>query len=358
MRAARYYGRGNIQIDNVPEPDVAPGTVGIDVAWCGICGTDLHEYLEGPIFCPQPGERHPASGESLPVTLGHEFAGTVYAVGQGVDDIAPGQRVAVEPYIARDDVNTGPDSTDYHLSEGLGVIGLSGGGGGLAEKIAVPRRWVHPIPDSVPLDHAALIEPLSVGYHAVERSGAKAGQVALVGGAGPIGLLTSALLKALGVTVIVSELSSLRRKKASDAGVADHVLDPREVDVAEEVRRLTKGRGADVAFECSSAQAVLDTLIDALRPAGALVVIGIWGARAGIDLFKIVVKEIDVRGAFAYVNSYPAVIELLGSGRIDLEPFVTHKIGLDGLIQEGFNTLIHHGETAVKIIVSPSGKGL
>ena len=81
MRAARYYGRGKIQIDNIPEPDVAPGTVGIDVAWCGICGTDLHEYLEGPIFCPQPGEIHPASGESLPVTLGHEFSGIVYAVG-------------------------------------------------------------------------------------------------------------------------------------------------------------------------------------------------------------------------------------------------------------------------------------
>ncbi|MFJ6453828.1 2,3-butanediol dehydrogenase [Paenarthrobacter sp. NPDC091669] len=358
MKAARYYGRGQIQIDNIPEPTLTPGSVGIEVAWCGICGTDLHEYLEGPIFCPQPGQRHAASGESLPVTLGHEFSGTVYAVGPGVEDIAPGQRVVVEPYIVRDDVDTGPTSKDYHLSKDLGVIGLSGRGGGLGERIVVEQRWVHPIPDSLPLDQAALVEPLSVAYHAVERSEVSKGAVAVVGGAGPIGLLTSAVLKALGATVIVSELSSLRRQKALDTGVADYVLDPREIDVTQEVFRLTEGRGADVAFECSSAQPVLDTLVDALKPAGILVVIGIWGDRAGIDMFKIVVKEIDLRGAFAYVNSYPAVIKLLGSGAIDLQPFVTHRIGLDGLISEGFDTLLHHSESAVKIIVSPSGKGL
>jgi (R,R)-butanediol dehydrogenase/meso-butanediol dehydrogenase/diacetyl reductase len=358
MRAARYHGRGDIRIDDLPEPEVTPCTVGIDVAWCGICGTDLHEYLEGPIFCPQPGEHHPTSGETLPVTLGHEFSGVVYAVGEGVDDLEVGQHVVVEPYIVRDDVDTGPESTDYHLSEGMGFIGLSGRGGGLGEKIAVQRRWVHPIADSVPLDEAALIEPLSVGYHAVQRSGASAGDVALVGGAGPIGLLTSAVLKALGVTVVVSELSPLRRQKALETGVADHALDPREVDVVEEVRRLTGGRGADVAFECSSVQPVLDTLMEALRPTGVLVVIAIWGHRADFDMFKLVMKEIDARGTIAYVNSHPPVIELVESGRIQLKPFITGKIGLEGLVDEGFDTLIHRNETAVKILVSPSGRGL
>ncbi|GAA3670851.1 2,3-butanediol dehydrogenase [Arthrobacter ginkgonis] len=358
MKAARYYGQRDIRIDDLPEPQVGPGTVGIEVAWCGICGTDLHEYLEGPIFCPTHDTPHPISGETSPITLGHEFSGVVYAVGEGVADIAVGQHVVVEPYIIRDEVDTGPHSTDYHLSRDMNFIGLAGRGGGLGEKIAVQRRWVHPIADSVPLDQAALIEPLSVGYHAVQRSGAKAGDVAVVGGAGPIGLLTSAVLKALGVTVVISEVSDLRRRKATESGVADHALDPRTADVAAEVRRLTGGRGADVAFECTSVQVVLDTLMDALRPTGVLVVVSIWGKRAEFDMHKLVMKEIDLRGTIAYVNSHPATIELVESGKIDLEPFITGRIGLDGLVDEGFDTLINHNDSAVKILVSPSGKGL
>ncbi|MBP3043749.1 2,3-butanediol dehydrogenase [Arthrobacter jiangjiafuii] len=358
MKAARYYDRGDIRIDDLPEPVLSPGTVGVDVAWCGICGTDLHEYLEGPIFAPAQGQPHPISGESLPITLGHEFSGVVYAVGEGVDDIEVGQHVVIEPYIIRDDVDTGPESRDYHLSPDMNFIGLAGRGGGLGEKVVVQRRWVHPIDSSVPLDQAALIEPLSVGYHAVERSGAKAGDFALVGGAGPIGLLTAAVLKALGVTVAISELSPLRRQKALDSGVADHALDPAVADVTEEVRRLTGGKGADVAFECSSVQAVLDTLMEALRPTGVLVVVSIWGKRANFDMHKLVMKEIDLRGTIAYVNSHPAVIKMVESGQIDLSPFITGKIGLEGLVDEGFDTLINRNESAVKILVSPSGEGL
>ncbi|MDQ0734741.1 2,3-butanediol dehydrogenase [Arthrobacter agilis] len=358
MRAARYYGRGDIRIDELPDPDVGPGMVGIDVAWCGICGTDLHEYLEGPIFCPTHDTPHPISGATLPITLGHEFSGVVYDVGAGVDDIAVGQHVVVEPYIIDDNVDTGPESTDYHLSKNMNFIGLGGRGGGLGEKIAVQRRWVHPIAVSVPLDQAALIEPLSVGYHAVDRSGVKTGDVALVGGAGPIGLLTAAVLRALGVTVVMSELSPLRRQKALESGVADHAFDPRTTDVAAEVRRLTGGKGADVAFECTSVQIVLDTLMDAIRPRGVLVVVSIWGKRSDFDMHKLVMREIDLRGTIAYVNSHPATIELVESGKIDLAPFITGKIGLEGLVEEGFDTLIHRNETAVKILVSPSGKDL
>ena len=198
MRAARYYGNSDIRIEEIDEPTVGAGEVGIDVAWCGICGTDLHEYKDGPIFCPSPGHPHPISGEDAPITLGHEFSGVVYALGEGVDDLEVGQHVVVEPYIIRDDVDTSQDNMAYHLSPDMNFIGLAGRGGGLGEKVSVKRRWVHPIADSVPLDQAALIEPLSVGYHAYQRSGAKAGDLALIAGAGPIGLLTAAVLKAEG----------------------------------------------------------------------------------------------------------------------------------------------------------------
>jgi (R,R)-butanediol dehydrogenase/meso-butanediol dehydrogenase/diacetyl reductase len=358
MRAARYYDRGDIRIEEIPEPTVQPGTVGIDVAWCGICGTDLHEYAEGPIFIPPAGHPQPISGESAPVTLGHEMSGVVYAVGAGVDDLAVGDHIVVEPYIIHDEVDTGPDSRSYHLSPDMNFIGLGGRGGGLGEKIVVQRRWVHKIAASVPLDQAALIEPLSVGYHAAERAGATAGQTALVAGAGPIGLLTAAILTALGVTVVISEPSPLRRQKATESGVARVVLDPRTDDVVARVRELTGGAGADIGFECTSVQPAMDTLVDALRPLGVLVIVAIWSHPATFDVQKIVLKELDVRGTIAYVNSHPATITLVEQGKVDLAPFITGRIGLDHLIDSGFDTLIHHNETAVKILVSPSGRGL
>lgn len=363
MRAARYYGKEDIRIEDIEQQELLPGTVRIDVAWCGICGTDLHEYKDGATFVPTPGHPHPISGEESPVTLGHEMSGVIAELGEGVTDLEVGDHVVVEPYIIGDDVDTSEDNPVYHLSDNMNFIGLAGRGGGLAENIVVRRRWVHKISKEIGLDEAALIEPLSVGYHAVERTGltepgAAEGKTALIGGAGPIGLLTAAVLKALGATVFVTELSPLRRQKALDSGVADQAFDPTEVDVAEETRRLTDGRGADVAYEASSAQPVLDTLMDALTPGGVLLVESIWAHRSDFDMHTLVMKEIDMRGSIAYAHAHPDTIKLVESGKIDLKPFITGKIGLDGLVDEGFDTLINRNETAVKILVSPTGKGL
>jgi len=352
MKAARFYDKGDIRIEDIPEPEVTAGTVGIQVAWCGICGTDLHEFMDGPIFIPPCGHPHPISGESAPITMGHEFSGVVYAVGDGVDDIQVGQHVVVEPYIVADDVLTGPGE-NYHLSKNMNFIGLGGRGGGLSEKIAVKRRWVHPISNAIPLDQAALIEPLSVGHHAFVRSGAKAGDVALVGGAGPIGLLLSAILKAKGLTVIVTELSTKRKEKARESGVADHVLDPFEVDVVTEVMKITHGRGVDVAFECSSINQVLDTLVAAMKATGVLVIVSIWSHPATVNVHSVVMKELDIRGTIAYVNDHQETIKLVEAGEINLAPFITQRIALDDLISKGFETLIHNNESAVKIIVHP-----
>lgn len=353
MRAARYYDRNDIRIEDIVEPELKPGTVAIDVAWCGICGTDLHEYLEGPLFIPPAGHPHPISGESAPVTLGHEFSGTITALGEGVTDLTVGENVVVEPYIIGADVDTS-EGAAYQLSKDMNFIGLGGRGGGLAEKIVVERRWVHPIGD-IPLDQAALIEPLSVGHHAYVRSDAKAGQVAIVGGAGPIGLLTAAVLKAKGLTVYISELSEARKAKALETGVADAVFDPREGDVASQVRELTNGQGADVGFECSSVPAVLDMLLDAVRPGAVIVNVSIWGHKPAVDMPKLVLKEVDLRGTIGYANDHPDTIALVQSGKLDLSRFITGRIGLDGLVTEGFEQLINNNEEHVKIIVNPRG---
>ena len=351
MKAARFHGPADIRIEDIPAPELRPGAVAIDVAWCGICGTDLHEYLDGPIFIPAEGHPHPLSHEAEPVTLGHEFSGTVSALGEGVSDLTVGDNVVVEPYFVCNECAPCL-AGNYHLCTKMGFIGLAGGGGGLSEKVVVDRRWVHAIGD-IPLDEAALIEPLSVAHHAFVRSGAKAGDVALIGGAGPIGLLVAAVLKAEGLTVIMSELSEARKENARVTGVADHVLDPSKEDVVARVRELTDGNGADVCFECTSVNVVLNQLFDAVRPAGVIVNVSIWGKPASIDMQKLVLKEIDLRGTIAYVRDHPATIKLVQDGRVKLAPFITGRIALDDLITEGFDTLINHNETAVKIIVHP-----
>ena len=352
MKAARYYDQKDIRIEDIPEPELKPGTVAIDVAWCGICGTDLHEYLEGPIFVPPKGKPHPISGEEAPVTLGHEFSGTITALGEGVTGLEVGQNVVVEPYIVGEDVDTG-EGSNYQLSENMNFIGLGGRGGGLSEKIVVEQRWVHPVGD-IPLDEATLIEPLSVGHHAFVRSGAGEGDVAIVGGAGPIGLLTAGVLKASGLTVYISELSEARKEMARTTGVADEVFDPREVDVAEKVRELTDGKGADVGFECSSVPVVLDMLIDAVKPGGVIVNVSIWGRKPEVDMPNLVLKEIDLRGTIGYSNDHPATIKLVQEGKLDLSKFITARIKLDELVDKGFDQLINNNEKHVKILVNPN----
>jgi (R,R)-butanediol dehydrogenase/meso-butanediol dehydrogenase/diacetyl reductase len=351
MKAARFHGRKDVRIEDIPGPELRPGAVKIAVAWCGICGTDLHEFLEGPIFIPPPGRPHPLTGESAPVTLGHEFSGTVEELGEGAIGLSIGDSVVVEPYFVCDECGPCREG-HYNLCTKMGFIGLAGGGGGLSEKVVVNRRWVHPVGD-IPLDEAALIEPLAVAYHAVGRSRVEAGDVAVVGGAGPIGLLTAAVLKGIGATTIVTELSAARKEKAVSSGVADHLLDPSSDDVKARVLELTNGLGADAAFECAGVNAVLDTMLDVVKPAGVVVNVSIWGRPATMEMQKIVLKETDLRGTIAYRGDHPAAIKLVQEGKVDLEPFITGRIPLEDLVDKGFDTLINHNDTAVKIIVHP-----
>ncbi len=349
MKAARFHGRTDIRIDDILEPRLRPGTVKLGVAWCGICGSDLHEYLEGPLFIPAPGHPHPLTHEQAPITMGHEFSGTVEEIGDGVTDVEVGDNVVVEPYFVCDECPQCRGG-NYHLCTKMGFIGLSGGGGGLSEKVVVDRRWVNKI-GAILLDQAALIEPLSVAHHAVARAGVKSGDVALIGGAGPIGLLTAAVLKSTGVTTIVSELSEARKTVARSTKVADYVLDPSVEDVVARTFELTGGAGADVAFECAGVNAVLDTLFDAVRPAAVVVNVAVWGAPATVDMQKLVLKEIDLRGTLGYVRDHQAAIRLVQNGTVDLEPLITRRIKLDDLVTEGLTTLIEHNDTAVKILV-------
>jgi (R,R)-butanediol dehydrogenase / meso-butanediol dehydrogenase / diacetyl reductase len=351
VKAARFYGPGDIRIDDVPEPATRPGTVKVEVEWCGICGTDLHEYVDGPIFAPTPEAPHPLTGESMPITLGHEFAGVVAEVGQGVSRVGIGDRVVVEPYIicGRCDACR---SGRYNVCRTLGFVGLSGFGGGFSQFVVAEERWIHPLGE-LGTDVGALIEPLAVAYHAVKLSKAQPGHTALVFGAGPIGLVTTAALKAAGVEqVLVVEPADVRKRKAPGAG-ADHVLDPSSTDVAAEVAELTDGRGADVSFECAGIDAVLKSAIVSTRAGGTVVNVAIWGHEASVAMNDLVFREVSILGSLAYADDHPATIEMVTGGKVDPFQFITGRIALDDIVAKGFDELITNKEQNVKILVHP-----
>lgn len=351
MKAAMYYGKEDIRIEEVEEPQIRPGTVKIAPAFNGICGSDLHLFHDGPIPpAPTTDEPHPLSGETLPVVMGHEFSGVVEEVGEGVEGITVGDSVVVEPLMI-DGTCPACRKGKYNLCEQLGFIGISGLGGGLSEHIVVEQRWVYPVGD-MPLDQAAMIEPLAVVLHAIKHAGASEGQVAVVGGAGPIGLLTAAALRAKGLTTIVSEVSATRRELAASTGVADVVVDPSSEDLAAVVAERTGGAGADVAFDAAGVGVVVNQLLEVLGAGGRLEVIAIHTKPVELDITnQLTMQDRVVGSSIGYAHDHADAIELVSSGKVDLAPFITSKIVVDDIVKNGFERLIENKDE-VKILVS------
>src|SRR3954452_4517251 len=249
MRALRFHAAHDLRIDDVAEPPPpGPGQVVIRVVTCGICGTDLHEYMAGPIVTPV--EPHPLNGAQNPQILGHEFAGDVVATGPGVTSVVEGDRVAIMPlaycghcaYCRRG---------LQHLCATMACVGLSHAWGGMAELATVAEYQVVRLPDSVDYRQGALIEPTAVAAYGVERGGVGPGDRVLVTGAGPIGALAALCAHAAGAaSVHVSEPNPARRARAEALGVAT-VLDPTAIDVPAHLRERSDGLGVDVFIECS-----------------------------------------------------------------------------------------------------------
>jgi (R,R)-butanediol dehydrogenase/meso-butanediol dehydrogenase/diacetyl reductase len=351
MKAARFYARNDIRIENIPEPDVGPRGVKVEIEWCGICGTDLHEFHDGPVFCPTPDEPNSMTGETAPVVLGHEFVGVVVEVGADVTRARVGERVAVEPRLVCGECEA--CRAGFHNACTFATtIGLGGGGGGLAEYITVDEDLAFRIGD-LPSDTAALIEPLAVAYHASGRSGVKPGDSALVFGAGPIGLLITRMLKALGASkVILVEPSSTRRARGTEVG-ADALVDPTQQDVQAVVAQVTGGAGVDVAFECAGVDPALQGCVDAIKARGTIVNVAIRSQPVTVDILPLILKEAHLVGTICYANDFPPVIELLQNGKLDVSSLITKRIRLDDLVAEGIETLLHDNESHVKILVSP-----
>ncbi len=352
MKAALWYKKNDVRIEEIDEPIITKGSVKIKIKWCGICGSDLHEYLSGPIFIPV-GQPHPLSGNVAPVVLGHEFSGEVVEIGDGVTKFKPGDRVIVEPIVA---CGKCPACLEhkYNLCSSLGFHGLCGSGGGLAEYTVFPEEYVHKIPDTMSYEKAALVEPIAVALHSIRVANFKTGDTALVLGSGPIGLATIECLKAAGASlVIVLQRKSIRQEYAKRAG-ADVVLDPNEVDIAEEVKKLTDGVGVDAAFETTGAKIGFDAGLNSLKFEGTLVITSIWENEVSFNPNLLVFSEKKIIGTIAYRHEFPSTIIQMCDGRINADGYITKKVHLDDVVEEGFGALTGpEKKKHVKILVTP-----
>jgi (R,R)-butanediol dehydrogenase/meso-butanediol dehydrogenase/diacetyl reductase len=354
MKAAVFYGPRDVRLEDVQEPEVRPGSVKVKVDWCGICGTDLHEYLAGPIFIPPVGSPHPITGETLPLTLGHEFAGEVVAVGDDSDGISTGDVVAIEP-VFRCGECAACRRGATNLCEKLGFYGLMGGGGGMSEYAVVPSYMIHKLPEGLTSEQGALVEPIAVGLRAVRRAQFREGQSALVFGGGPIGAVTVQCLKAMGAgQIMVAEVSEARKKKALEIG-ADAVIDPTEEDVVEKVRELTDGEGVEHSFDAAGIQQTLQTALHATRKGGMVTIISIWEGPVQINPNDIVLSELNVAGTICYTpEDFSDTISMLKDGSIETEGIITERIPLSDVIEGGFKELVDHKDRHVKILVRSS----
>ncbi|KAH7371314.1 sorbitol dehydrogenase [Cadophora sp. MPI-SDFR-AT-0126] len=324
MRAARYYGTEDIRVEEIEEPKCGEGQIKVKPAFVGICGTDLHEFLGGPTFAPRT--PHPITKETVPVTFGHEFSGTIV------------ERVAVQPTIF--DGTCGACKRDLqNVCYNAGFVGLSGWGGGLSDACVVPADYALPIPDNIPLDVAALVEPLSDS------------DILILGG-GPIGIAVILALRARGCgKIIVSEPSTQRQKFDTHFG-ADVVLDPRKDDIVKSVQQLTNGEGVDIVFDCAGVAVGLAAGCKAIKVKGTVVNVAIWEKAVPFQPNDLVFKEGKYVACLGYIKQdFKDVIKALGDGHIKPADMITSKVPLERVVEDGFKELINNKEKHVKVLV-------
>jgi (R,R)-butanediol dehydrogenase / meso-butanediol dehydrogenase / diacetyl reductase len=336
MRAARYYGREDLRIEEVAEPTPGFGEVKLQNAYAGICGSDLHAYFAPENLAIDLSQPHPLTGATPPLILGHEFSGTVVAIGNGVTNVSEGDRVAVWPvyYCGR---CAACRKKKYNLCPDIGFHGITSKGGGTAAFTTIAANKVHKLPGSVDLRLGALVEPMAVGWHAVRRSGAQAGQSALVVGGGPIGIGIWFALRAQGIDrVIVAEPNIHRRRVLQRLGAA--TFDPVATNQGAAVAEFTNGDGIDVAFDAAGAAVATIQAMAGLTPGGRLVVVAFHERPIDFSPNSMIMVETEVVGANAHLpEDFNEVIAAMAAGAYDTTGWVD-ETDLDGLV-EAMHTL-------------------
>ncbi|MEU8867280.1 2,3-butanediol dehydrogenase [Streptomyces umbrinus] len=348
MRAAVYYGNSNVKIEDVVEPEPGPGQVKVKVHRNGICGTDLHEYYDGPIFI-SAGDPHPLTGRAMPVVLGHEFSGVITDLGRDVPGLTVGDRVTIEPVYRCGECRP-CRSGHYNLCTSIGFHGLMADGG-MAEYTVVPVNQVHRLPDAVSLDLGALTEPMAVAYHAATLGEVGDQDSALIYGAGPIGIGLWFALRGLGLTRIdVVEPSPTRRTAIERLGAS--TLDPTVADVPALIADRTNGNGVDAAFDAAGVAPAVESALACVGERRPLISVAIYDRPLPTPLLNLVLRERRIQGTLCYTSEdYRAVLDLMSKGHYDTKGWVD-TVPLSDVIDGGFTEL--RAGRRMKLLVDPA----
>jgi len=332
-----------MELRDIPEPVPGFGEVLVDVAYCGVCGSDLHEYAS-----EAPSMR--AAGVFQPV-MGHEFSGVISALGSGVDSHSMGDPVVVHP--------GGPCGDCYFCRSGAANLCAEQVGtgyrkqGAYAERVVVGAPQALPLPDSSSLEAAALAEPLGVAIHALNRGGLQAGETVFIAGGGPIGVLTLLAARHKNARmIIISEPAASRRDLALRLG-ADHVVDPAQV-ASVQVREISGGLGCDLAVECVGISRTMDDCLAGTRRGGRIVVAGAFEQPYSVNLLNLLLQEHSIAGTFGYAGEFEEARDLIVSGKIDVSPLISRVVSLDDL-PGVFAELTSDRNRDQKVLVRPNG---
>ncbi|HMK39568.1 MAG TPA: alcohol dehydrogenase catalytic domain-containing protein [Bacteroidota bacterium] len=351
MIAVRLHGPRDLRVENLPDPESpGPGEVLLRVTASGICGSDLHSYNHARI-----GDTRLAG----PLVLGHEFAGVVEQCSDGACDgqgqpLAPGLRVAVDPATpcGRCDMCL---RGDPHICRDLRFCGLSPDDGCFRERLVAPARSCFVLPPGIDDETGAMLEPLGVAMHALERANLASGETVALYGAGPIGLLILQLARGAGAaSVYVVEPLPWRRSLASRFG---GIPLAGTVDPAAAIMGMTGGRGVDVTFEAAWADSSVQNAAESTLPGGRIVLVGIpENDRFSLDHSTARRKELSVLFSRRMKHTYPGAIRLAQMNRIDLTSFVTHRFPLNRL-PEAFSLNAAYAQDVVKVIITGPAAG-
>jgi 2-desacetyl-2-hydroxyethyl bacteriochlorophyllide A dehydrogenase len=334
MSLVQIHGVDDVRIDQVEVPVPGADDVLVEVAACGICGSDLGYIAQGGLTPP-----------GVPMPIGHELSGTVSALGENVRHLSLGQRVTVNP-----------------MANGY-AIGNGGSEGGFApllfvRGVAAAPQAILPLPAALGFDQGALIEPLSVAMHGVHQSGVEAGQTALVMGAGPIGLCAVIVLKYYGVErIVVADRSALRLDIARQLG-AGTVCNVQREDLANCLRKAhgeaevmgMPVAATDVYIEATGVGAVLEQAIELAKEGATIAVLGVHKTAIELHPLTLLIKQLHLVGSMAYPQEFPQVIEMLQSGRVDVQPLISHHFELQDFQQA--LAVARDPERAAKVMIT------
>ena len=335
MIKTNYEGNKSFSVSDVKPSEPGPGEVRLKVAYCGVCGTDMHIY-------------HGVMDKrvSMPVTIGHEMSGTVDKLGTGVDGVTVGEKVVVRPL---DDRGVQASDKGYnHICKNLKFIGIDSPGA-MQQYWNVPAFTLHKLPDHIDMKLAALTEPLAVACHDVRLSELQKEETAVILGGGPIGLLVALVAKSTGANVYISEVNPSRIALAKSLDL--QVINPSVDDPVELIEKATDGRMADVVFEVAGVQPTIDLMTKIAGIRGRVVIVAIHGQPPTVNLFDVFWKELKLIGARVYeMEDYEQAISLITANDLPFESLITDIKPLSA-IQSVFEHIDNHPD-GMKILLN------